>query len=554
MRKWGWLIALLAAWPGAADELKAPVTGAMIFKNGVSAVERTIEPGNRTQFDLACDLVPLQGSLWFFGPVESVVRMNVRKNIPGTYPLTNITKTFAGKQVTVVLAASGNTPVRELTGIVWEPPKPKTEKEEEPTVRSPVMHEDTVWLQQSEQGKTRFEMIPRHQIIAVRCAETPKAAPLPERFDRRPIWRFTLSKSARKPIRVEYLTEGLAWQSAYRIELKKDHKMILSQDAEIINNLADLKDITLYLASGFANFVNKGTRSPMSMIQPSEPGSTPVDPPRVFSNQFMNQAPAQSKNFYQARRSNMQFEMAADSASFGGAETGESEDISLLTLKNFTLKKGEVCHRVLNSAETTYERLVHWKISPRRHPENGRQMGHPESVPMDALRFTNPFPTPITTSPLEILDGGVVLAQVKIPWVNPKQSETVDITKALSLTGKVVEYEVAPQSTERAEQFFYSIERNRGGKTVVGWIAGSRYRVTDVQGEIRLKNYRKLPARMLIELDYSGALVSADDKPAETMLDRTGSVNPRARLTWDIKLDAGAEKIIKYRYNLFVSY
>ena len=551
MSKWGWIIILLTAWPGSADELKAPVTGAMIFKNGVSAVERTIETGKRTQFDLACDLVPLQGSLWFFGPVESVVRMNVRKTVPGTYPLTNITKTFAGKQVTLVLAASGNTPVRELSGIVWDPPKPKTEKEKEGhSVPPPAIHEDTVWLQQSEQGKTRFEMIPRHQIIGVRCAETPKAAPLPESFDRRPIWRFTLSGSSRKPIRVEYLTEGLAWQSAYRIELKKDHKMLLSQDAEIINNLDDLKNITLYLASGFANFVNKGTRSPMSMIQPTEPGVQPIPQPRVFSNQFMNQAPAQ--NYYRAK-ANMQYEMAADSASFGGAETGESEDISLLTLKNVTLKKGEVCHRVLNSAETTYERLVHWKIRPRRHPENGRQMGYPESVPMDALRFTNPFPTPITTSPLEILDGGVVLAQVKIPWMNPKQSETVDITKALSLTGKVVEYEVAPQSTERAEQFFYSIERNRGGKTVVGWIAGSRYRVTDVQGEIRLKNYRKLPARMLIELDYSGALVSADDKPVETMLDRTGSVNPRARLTWDIKLDAGAEKIIKYRYNLFVN-
>ena len=535
---------LLAALAVSAAEIKAPVTGVMIFKNGVSAVRRTAETSKETEFQLACDLVPLQGSLWFAGPVVSVVRKNVKKLVPGKYPLENITKTFAGKQVTLILS-NNNGPVQEISGVVWDPdPKPEKLQPGQPL----PMNEPVVWIKRNDGGS--IEMVQRFRIVGVRAAEMPKAAALPEKFDLRPAWQFTLSKPARQPVVIDYLSQGLSWQSAYRIELKNADSMMIFQDAEIVNNLDDLNNVQLFLASGYANFINRGRNSPMAMVQPTTVPQVRYE----FSNQFANQAPAVR---YKYEKNLRNYAYAADSvapeaASFGASGSDETEDISLLPIKDFTLKKGEVCHRVLSSAETSYERLVHWTIGAKRHPDNGHPYGGGEPVPMDALRFENPFDVPITTSPLEIQDGGIVLAQVKIPWVNPKQTATVDITKALSVTGKVIEYEVPAQSLERAEQFFSSLERNRAGKVMGGWIAGFRYRVTDVQGEIRLKNYRKQPARMLIELDYSGALVSAEDAPKETMLDRTGSVNPRARLTWDIRLKAGEEKIIKYRYNIFV--
>ncbi|MBQ9336149.1 MAG: hypothetical protein IJS14_02475 [Lentisphaeria bacterium] len=544
MRKLLWTAGLLAAVSVIAEEIKAPVSGVMIFKNGVSAVRRTADTGKQTEFQLACDLVPLQGSLWFGGPVVSVVRKNVKKPVPGKYPLENITKTFAGKQVTLILS-NINGSVQEISGVVWDPePKPEKQQPGQPL----PMNETVVWIKRNDGGS--IEMVQRHRIVGVRAAEVPKAANLPEKFDLRPAWQFTLSKPARQPVVIDYLSQGLSWQSAYRIELKNASGMIISQDAEIVNNLDDLNKVTLFLASGFANFVNFGQNSPMAMVQPKTTPQVRYE----FSNQFANQSVMRKANYapraYAAP--DMAYGAEREAPGFGAAGTEETEDISLLPIKDFSLKKGEVCHRVLSSAETSYERLVHWTIGAKRHPDNGHPMGGMQSVPMDALRFKNPFDAPITTSPLEILDGGIVLAQVKIPWVNPKQTATVDITKALTVTGKIIEYEVQPQSTERAEQVFSSLERNRGGKVTAGWIAGMRYRITDVQGEMRLKNYRKQPARLLIEMDHSGVLVSADDDPKQTMLDRTGSVNPRARLTWDIRLNAGEEKTIKYRYNIFV--
>ena len=534
---------LLAALAVSAAEIKAPVTSVMIFKNGVSAVRRTADPGRETEFQLACDLVPLQGSLWFTGPVVSVVRKNVKKLVPGQYPLENITKTFAGKTVTLILS-NGNGPAQEISGVVWDPdPEPEKLRPGRPL----PMNETVVWIKRNDGS---MEMLQRHRIVGIRAPEVPKAVNLPEKFDLRPAWLFTLSKPAKRPVEIDCLSLGLSWQSAYRIELQNASGMTISQDAEIVNNLDDLNKVSLYLASGYANFINRDQNSPMAMVQPSAVPAVRYE----FSRQFANQSSMSNVNAprYARKVGYAADSVAAESPSFGVSGTAETEDISLLPIKDFTLKKGEVCHRVLSAAETSYERLVYWKIPAKRQADNGYAAGGAVSAPMDALRFKNPFEVPITTSPLEIRDGGVVLAQVRIPWVNPKQTATVEITRALSVTGKILEYEVPAQSLERAEKTFTALERNRAGKVIVGWLGPWRYRVTDVQGEIRLKNCRKQTARILIDLDYSGALVSAEEAPKETMLDRSGSVNPRARLTWDIKLGSGEEKILRYRYNLFM--
>ena len=535
------MLALLAVLPLAAEEVKAPVTGAIIFKNGVSAVRRTVDPGKAREFDLACDIAPLQGSLWFTGPVVSVVRREAKKPVGGTYPLSNITKTYAGKSVTLTVVSGNNQPDRELSGVVWDPDSEK---------KTPMLREQNVWLKLA---GGELLMIDRPSVRSVRFAGIPQAAPLPEKVDRRPEWHFTLAEAATAPVQIDFLSEGLSWQNACRIELGKANKMTIAMDAEIVNNLADLDNVPLYLASGYANFINAGRKSPMTMIQPDAEAGPNQSAQYAFNLQFANQVSSLQEagaDVAAHRRYN-----SAPPAGFGTEATGETEDISLAAIGPVTLKKGEVCHRVLKQAETGYERLVHWVVRARRNADYGRTNGNGRAdIPMDALRFTNPFDTPITTSPLEILDGGVVLAQVRIPWVNPKQVVTVDVTRALSVTGKVVEYEIATQSFQRAEEVFHSIQRNKEGRIVSGWIAGSRYRVTDIQGEVRLKNYRKLPARILIELDYSGEFVSADGAPKRDVLDRSGSVNPCERLTWDLTLPAGEEKVLKYRYTIFVNF
>lgn len=533
MKKFFFVFCAAAVLPLAGEDVKAPVTDAMIFKNGVSAVRRTVDPGKQTRFELADTIEPLHGSLWFTGPVKSVVRREGKKPVSGKYELSNITKTFAGQQVTLQIANGLNT-FREVSGTIWDP-APEGEK----SAVTPESH--IVWVKLAD---GQFLMLQRHAIQNIQVKGQPKPVDLPEKFDTRPVWAFSLAQTAEKPFYIDYLTQGLSWQSAYRMVLGKGGKMQIAMDAEIVNNLADLEKADLYLASGYANFINAGNKSPMSMIQ-KEAQSSPRPQPLM-----LNQASGRyHKNMRKAAYAPMA-DSAVAAASFGESATGETEDISLLHIPDFTLKKGEVCHQVLSRAETTFERLVHWQIPARRNPEVGRVYDSSNPEPMDALRFRNPFEQPITTSPVEIRDGGMVLAQVNIPWVNRGDTAIVDITRALTVTGKVMEYEVPAANTDRAEQLLERLVRNKEGKFVSGVLAGRTYRVTDVQGELRLKNHRQQPARLLIKLDYAGTLVSADANPENKVQDQTSFINANASLVWNIEIPANAEKVLKYRYNV----
>ena len=250
-------------------EIKAPISGVIIYTNGVSAVRRTAEIGKQTEFELACDLAPLQGSLWFSNPAVSVVRKKVKKPTPWKYPLDNITKTFAGKSVTLHLS-NGNGSLQEISGVIWDPdPNSDSETASNESETRQMPSESIVWIKRNDRGG--FEMIQRDKIIRVCSPDKPQAAYLPEQFNLRPAWIFSLSKPAQKPLEIEYLSMGLSWESAYRIVLKNNGRMMISQDAEIINRLDDLNNVSLYLASGHANFVNKNQSSPMEMVQPTRP-------------------------------------------------------------------------------------------------------------------------------------------------------------------------------------------------------------------------------------------------------------------------------------------
>ena len=121
--------------------------------------------------------------------------------------------------------------------MVWDP-DPKPEKLQ--PRQSLPLHESVVWIKRNDGS---MEMVQRHRILGVRATEVPKAANLPEKSDLRPAWLFTLSKPAKHPVVIDYLSQGLSWQSAYRIELKNASGMTISQDAEIVNNLEDRKSV-----------------------------------------------------------------------------------------------------------------------------------------------------------------------------------------------------------------------------------------------------------------------------------------------------------------------
>ena len=244
----------------------------------------------------------------------------------------------------------------------------------------------------------------------------------------------------------------------------------------------------------------------------------------------------------------------ASDAAMGAAVTGatlppsgESEDIHYRNIGKISLKKGERLYLPLESAESTYERIVEWTINDRRdnwgRPVNFGSMEKYNGELWDAVSFRNPFKSPITTAPVEITDGGKFLGQTTVEWVNPGQKNILRITKAMTVTGQVTENEIAKNS----------LTKTAPRETVR--IGNENYWKQEIEGTLALKNYRKTDAKAVIKLQFSGDLVSAEGNPSKQLVPQGyNSVNPRSELTWETVVKAEQEQKIHYRYSVLVRY
>ncbi|MBP3393123.1 MAG: hypothetical protein J6M38_01280, partial [Lentisphaeria bacterium] len=341
-----------------------------------------------------------------------------------------------------------------------------------------------------------------------------------------------------------------AWAPSYRLELGKDSAMRLSMSTVIMNELEDLKDVEMNLISGYPNIKFENAASPMAS------GMTMAE----FFRQLTGSGGMASPVLAQRIMSNKAF---ASDAAMGAAVTGatlppsgESEDIHYRNIGKISLKKGERLYLPLESAESTYERIVEWTINDRRdnwgRPVNFGSMEKYNGELWDAVSFRNPFKSPITTAPIEITDGGKFLGQTTVEWVNPGQKNILRITKAMTVTGQVTENEIAKTSLKE-EKASSSPAKSATRETVR--IGGDNYWKQEIEGVLALKNYRKTNAKAVIKLQFSGDLVSAEGNPSKQLVPQGyNSVNPRNELTWETVVKADRELKIHYRYSVLVRY
>ena len=64
-----------------------------------------------------------------------------------------------------------------------------------------------------------------------------------------------------------YLQKGVRWIPSYKLELDGQGKAVVKLQATIINELADLEDVSLNLVVGVPTFTFKDTLDPMSLQQ-----------------------------------------------------------------------------------------------------------------------------------------------------------------------------------------------------------------------------------------------------------------------------------------------
>jgi hypothetical protein len=140
----------------------------------------------------------------------------------------------------------------------------------------------------------------------------------------------------------------------------------------------------------------------------------------------------------------------------------------------------------------------------------------------------------MTTAPAMVVAGGRFNGQRLSHWADPGEETTLQVTKTLSIRARSVEQEM------------------EGSREIV-YVGGNQYRKVSVQGELQVNNHRKEAVTLVVRRRFSGELLSADQSPKQTLLEEgVFSVNKRSQLLWNLKLKAGEETDVTYRYTVLV--
>ncbi|MDD3885961.1 MAG: hypothetical protein PHI35_03735 [Victivallaceae bacterium] len=495
-------VVALFALAAAADTpiVPAPIKRVSVFNNGVAAVLRTANPAPG-EFIVAEKITPLQGSLWF-SPADGLSVVKVKRSVtrPNEQPFEDIAAGFAGENVTLQL--NGEKP-QIFSGVVQPP------------------HENDVRFVILKGADGKLTAIPANRIELIQCD-----AIKPEIQTEQTVWLFRPRVRIAGPLEMLYLTHGINWRTAYKLTLLPQGKMTLAGSVEIANHLEDLKAAELILATGSPDFKFSSNNSLLaiggqllrsSMMKNKLAAGAPA--PANFENDFLDAASGMPAS--------------------GMPASGTTEDMRFINLGAITLGKDEAVWLPLESGDGEFKRIVEWEIGRARN-EYGRPNSESSGNLWDAIIFANPFKHPMTESSVEIFDGGAVLAQSGITWVNPGAEATLRTAKANSVEGKRFEYEEA--------------EGGKDARQIVT-IAGMRFRSVNVTGEIKLISYRKTPVEVRANLRYSGKLLSADGSPENRYLPSgVWAFNPQGELTWKIELKPGEELKFAYKYNVMVNF
>lgn len=544
---------------GAAEEeqklesvVAAPIVKLALFKNGMASVIREIKVPSGNSFAFTEKIDPVHGSVWIDSPGFSnlIIRNAVRSfEKPNINPFADICRSYEGEKVTLSYTSGNN--VNIITGTVINPvPDAKKEREwsrEYGNTRNNYYYQNNYQANNNRAPSNfitlktdggRMVVLPVNAITMIDSASIAQTV-----SEERSVLVFETAdkKKFNSPVLLSYLTKGITWSPFYRVVLGKDNKMKLYMATTITNELESFTNAEIKLISGYPNIRYANTVSPLAFG---------VTLNSFFTGMQQNQDGFMMADAMSQRAINYSYEASrgSNAVQYNVMEgSGEAEDIQYYSAGRLSMNPGETIYLPLDDAETKYERIVEWTIPDRRdywgrldnnYNRNNNQNINPYGDLWDALRFKNPFKTAMTTAPVEIVEGEKILGQTTSNWTNPDQANIIKITKAMTVTGKVTESEV--KQPERS---------------VVN-IGGRNFMNPNVEGTVILKNYRKAEATVLVNLQFSGTLISAEGNPENT-ISTNGlyySVNPRNELKWEVKLKPDEELKLNYKYSVLVYY
>ena len=357
-----------------------------------------------------------------------------------------------------------------------------------------------------------------------------------------------------------YLQKGIRWIPDYRIELLEDGQARVTLQGTIINDVADLENVSLGLVVGVPSFLMKDQLSPLALREMSLSLSSyfrPADESRG------NHQVQYLSNALMSQRAAVAFE--EDAGGFAGGVDipieGRQEDHYVYHKDGITLKKGQRAVVQLFTVTVPYEDIYTWEIPPVppryfwRHINQQQQQQLAQALSAakgwHEIRLTNTSQEPWTTGPAFIFKGRTPLGQQMLTYTSVKNTVDVPITIATDLNTKKQDVETNREQNIR--------------------IAGNDYIKVYLHGKLTVKNFKDRPVRMILKRKLFGlaTAATADGKILQTniMEDTSGPrerhpwyswnwpwwwhVNAISEISWETQIDPGKSALFEYDYHYF---
>jgi hypothetical protein len=369
-----------------------------------------------------------------------------------------------------------------------------------------------------------------------------------------------------------YLQKGIRWIPGYKVTIDGKGNAVVKLQGTLINEMADLTDVTTNLVIGVPNFAFRDTADPIGLQQTLAQLSPYFQRDARTGNAFSNSIMSQARF---GERAAGAYGPGGGGAGGVGADigpevagTGKAEDLFVFTVKHITLKKGERMVVPITEYALKYKDVYTLDVPFGPPPElrgNGNinteqqaEMARLLSAPkvMHKIRLTNKTNQPLTTAPALILNGERVVAQGLMTYTPVGSDGDLSMTTAVDIGVTKTEKETG--RTPNAVQF-----------------QGNQYARIDLSGVLCLTNYRATPVTVEVRRYVLGKADTADHNGEITALnamEETGfssggdtpmwwswyswpywwhHLNSVGKISWKVDLPPGKPVELGYKWHYF---